>query len=48
LAYYSLVNSKGEILERGSFNEINGQNYHDKLEALSQNRDEARKSWQTI
>ncbi|GHW02343.1 hypothetical protein AGMMS50249_1290 [candidate division SR1 bacterium] len=55
LAYYSLVNQKGEIVKdkdgnaiQGSFNNINGQDYNAKLETLSQNRDEARKNWQTI
>jgi len=48
LAYYALVNQKGEILSQGSFNEINGQNYNEKLEILSGNRMQARKNWQTI
>ena len=48
LAYYSLVNGKGEILEQGSFNEINGQNYWEKLDKKQGDRDEARKNWTTI
>lgn len=48
LAYYSLVDETGTILKQGSFNEINGQNYHDKLEKIAENRDEARKNWKTI
>lgn len=48
LAYYSLVNQKGEIIKQGSFNEINGQNYNEKLENIAGKRDEARKSWQAI
>jgi hypothetical protein len=48
LAYYSLVNQKGEILEQGSFNEINGQNYWEKLDKKQGDRDLARKNWTTI
>lgn len=48
LAYYSLVNQKGEILEQGSFNKINGQNYAEKLDKIANNRNEARKNWTTI
>ena len=48
LAYYSLINVKGDILEQGSFNEINKQNYAMKLEERAGNRDEARKNWKTI
>lgn len=48
LAYYSVVNQKGKILEQGSFNKINGQNYAKKLEEKAGHRDEARKNWKTI
>ena len=48
LAYYSLVNRKGQILEQGSFNTINGQDYWDKLDKKQGDRDEARKNWTTI
>ncbi len=48
LAYYSVINQKGEILDQGSFNEIKGQNYATKLEERAGNRDDARKNWKTI
>ncbi|MFA5211060.1 MAG: type V CRISPR-associated protein Cas12a/Cpf1 [Patescibacteria group bacterium] len=52
LAYYSLINLKGKILEQGSFNKIfNGNiefDYADKLEKIAGERDEARKNWTTI
>jgi hypothetical protein len=48
LAYYSVINQKGEIIDQGSFNEINGQNYAAELEKRVGNRDEARKNWKTI
>ena len=56
LAYYSLINSKGEMLEQGSFNviknEYNGTryetDYHASLAEKEKTRDEARKSWDAI
>jgi CRISPR-associated protein Cpf1 len=52
LIYVSLINQKGEILEQKSFNivaSIRGDvNYHAKLAQKENERDEARKSWQTI
>lgn len=54
LAYYSVVNQAGEILEQGSFNKIKDEasgketDYADKLEKMAGNRDEARKNWTTI
>jgi hypothetical protein len=48
LVYYSIINQDGEILEQGSLNVINGQDYADKLEKKASNRDEARKNWKTI
>jgi hypothetical protein len=48
LAYYSLINQKGEILKQGSFNIINKTDYSAKLEELATNRDTARKNWTTI
>ena len=48
LAYYSLIDGKGEIISQGSFNEINGQNYAEKLEEKAGGRDDARKNWKTI
>lgn len=56
LLYLSLIDMKGNIVEQYSLNEIvneyNGNtyrtNYHDLLDAKEQQRDEARRSWQTI
>lgn len=78
LAYYSLVDQDGEIIEQGTLNlpftdkegkprsikkekyfynkkedkweskEVDCWNYNDLLEAMSSNRDMARKNWQTI
>lgn len=49
LLFYSVTDSSGEILEQGSLNEIfEWQNYNKKLSQVAKNRDEARKSWQTI
>jgi len=48
LVYYSLIDSSGKILQQGSFNEINGQNYAEKLEKVAGQRDEARKNWKKI
>lgn len=52
LAYYSLINQAGEIVEQGSLNKIgDGKNEHDygaKLSDRAGERDEARKSWKTI
>ena len=56
LLYLSLIDMKGNIVEQYSLNEIvneyNGNtyctNYHDLLDAKEKQRDEARRSWQTI
>lgn len=56
LLYLSLIDLQGNIVEQYSLNEImneyNGNtyrtNYHDLLDAKERQRDEARKSWQTI
>lgn len=56
LIYLSLIDQKGEIIKQFSFNEVerdkNGKpvkvNYHEKLNQREKERDEARKSWQTI
>ena len=56
LLYLSLIDLKGNIVEQYSLNEIvneyNGNtyrtNYHDLLDAKERQRDEARRSWQTI
>lgn len=56
LLYVCVIDSKGNIIEQYSLNEIieeyNGikhrTNYHDLLDARGENRDKARKSWQAI
>ena len=56
LAYYMIINQKGEILEQTSFNIISSKhkenkystNYHALLEKKEMARDKARKSWDTI
>lgn len=48
LVYYSLIDQKGNIKKQGSFNEINGHNYLNKLIEREGDRDEARKNWQLI
>lgn len=48
LAYYSVTDQEGNILEMDSFNVINGTDYHKILDKLEKNRDAQRKSWQSI
>lgn len=48
LLYVTLINQKGEILYQKSLNEINDFDYHAKLKQRENERDEARKSWQTV
>lgn len=56
LIYLTVINSKGEILEQISLNEIVNEykgetyrtNYHDLLNKKEEERNEARKSWGTI
>ena len=51
LAYYTVINQKGEILKQSSFNKPlgdKGKDYHELLESRENERDEARKSWGTI
>ncbi|MDP3988887.1 MAG: type V CRISPR-associated protein Cas12a/Cpf1 [bacterium] len=48
LAYYSLINSDGEVLKSGSFNTINDQDYHEKLDESEKLRKKERQSWHSI
>lgn len=54
LAYYSVVNQQGDILDMDSFNKIKERkdkkptDYHKKLDELEKDRDWQRKSWQEI
>ena len=48
LAYYTLINQKGEILEQESLNAPTGKNYCELLDKREKERDAARKSWKMI
>jgi CRISPR-associated protein Cpf1 len=48
LIYLTLINQKGEILKQKTFNVVSDYNYQAKLAQREQERDEARKSWQSV
>lgn len=48
LAYYSVINQQGRIIDQASFNTINDVDYHQLLDEAEKKRDEERKSWKTI
>ena len=48
LAYYSVINQKGEVLESGSLNTVNGIDYAGKLDERAKGREQARKDWQAV
>jgi hypothetical protein len=48
LLYYSLINSKGEILKQGSLNEFNGVNYERLLNQKQENKKDAQDKWSVI
>lgn len=48
LVYYSIINQQGEILNQGSLNTINGQNYYQKLVEREKERRENRQSWNPV
>jgi hypothetical protein len=48
LAYYSVINQNGEIIESNSLNSVNGINYGEKLEKKAKDREQARKDWQEV
>lgn len=48
LLYFSVIDSKGNIVDQGSLNTINGIDYHALLEERSKARDNERKGWKTI
>jgi len=48
LVYYSVISQNGEKIDGGSFNEINGQDYHDKLEKRAKEREQQRRDWETV
>lgn len=48
LIAYSVVNAQGIIMEQGSFNIVEGMDYHAKLSQLEAARKEERKNWKKI
>lgn len=48
LVYYSVINQKGEILDQGSLNVVNGQDYYKKLVEREKERRENRQSWNPV
>ncbi len=48
LIYLTLINQRGEILKQKTFNIVGNYNYQAKLVQREKERDEARKSWQSI
>ena len=49
LAYYSIIDPNGNILEQGSLNkDLLGKDYAQKLEKIAKERQEARKNWEEI
>lgn len=48
LAYYSVINQKGEILDMGSLNKINGVDYAQKLGERADSREKERRDWQKV
>ena len=48
LIYLTLINQRGEILEQKTFNVVNSYNYQTKLQQREKERDEARKSWDSV
>ena len=48
LIYLTLINQRGEILKQKTFNVVNSYNYQAKLQQREKERDEARKSWDSV
>lgn len=48
LIYLTLINQKGDILKQKTYNTVSGYNYHDKLDQREKERDQARKSWESV
>ena len=48
LIYLTLINQRGEILKQKTFNAVGNYNYQSKLEQREKERDEARKSWDSV
>lgn len=48
LAYYSVIDQKGNIIESNSLNTVNGVNYGEKLADTAEKRKQARQDWQAV
>ncbi len=48
LIYLSLINQRGEILKQKTFNMVGNYNYLAKMKQREKERDDARKSWQSV
>lgn len=48
MLHATVINQKGEILEQRNLNVIDGYDYHAKLVERAKERDEQRKSWQSV
>ncbi|MCB9801678.1 MAG: type V CRISPR-associated protein Cas12a/Cpf1 [Pseudomonadales bacterium] len=48
LIYYSVIDQKGERIDAGSFNTINGKNYKELLEQKAEERKKAKQDWQSV
>lgn len=48
LAYYSVINQAGKILESDSLNSVNGIDYAGKLETRMKKREQSRRDWQSV
>lgn len=48
LLYITVINQQGDILEQLSLNNINGTDYHKKLDIREKERDKSRKNWENI
>lgn len=48
LIYLTLINQQGEIIKQKTFNVVGNYNYQSKLEQREKERDEARKSWDSV
>lgn len=48
LIYLTLINQKGEIIKQKTFNKVGNMNYQAKLTQREKEREDARRSWQTV
>lgn len=48
LIYYSIIDQRGKVIKSKSLNVINGYNYAEELEKRANEREESRRSWQSV